>query len=843
MAVNFYDVNFNQPGDNSIPAISGYIIDDYGYDHRTELQGQIPMDYIISKAQATNNIAGATSMDRYLYRAEDTDHNPISFMTCRLQPNGQYVIRANYKENTIDVEIWEETGVVTSTPDATLALTYISQNYSNLSLVGHFDINNELDWVTIGYTYTDEETKETKLFINTNGFSSTIKDDLKPYVYLKYKYEYQVEIQEALVGTNDFQLMRCPTEWFTNYEPYNNPDNNKYSTVCLPSYSDDLTDPENNCCWGWTGLFVFDWHNQFGMENLALQMATYLSNSGGKMGSDIFRINADGTFTTGVDLSQSNRITFNQLNPYDIAFQDGYIRVWEDNYSRKHVAILDAEKNQLDDVTLIYSINSSLYPGDTNPLYDQDICCYLAENNKHFYLIGLRQFFSIYNDGGTQIGYTSSVEGSLRNHQQCGCYQILKVFNTDANTLLSKAVKTSVNPTDPDSLTADETSNQTSDDDDVNEYGEQIPKPKYNEGDWGDGTSEGIRGSGQGRTTGGNSEKTLDEQPGLPGIPTIPTAVSTGFMKLYNPSDAEIQSFCTELTGDSVLLDLKKYLGNNPLDFIVGLQVVPGSYSTSANKYYIEYGSFHSNVSMYAITDEFTEIDYGTLQLEEMYGSWEDYNPHTKMSIYLPFIGIRDLDPDRINGTLLSLKYYVDAVTGSILAVLTSTRKDSGNDGAEYLVGQWAGQASYTIPLTNTQHNSAVNAVIGIVGAGVGIGTAIATGGASALVTAGAIGSVGNALLSGAKSQKTDITMQGGVSGNLAFFTAPDAYIQIEYPLEGRPVDYDHIVGMPSNITTTLKQQPLNNYIEFVNIDVSGLDAPKDEKQMIVDLLTGGVYT
>ena len=421
---------------------------------------------------------------------------------------------------------------------------------------------------------------------------------------------------------------------------------------------------------------------------------------------------------------------------------------------------------------------------------------------------------------------------------------MLYKFSNEGNTLLYRATdQEKIVPADPEDLTADETSNQTSDGDDVNEYGEQIPKPKYNEGDWGDGTSEGIRGSGQGRTTGGNSERTLDQQPGMPGLPSIPTAVSTGFMKLYNPSDGEIQAFCTELTGDSVLLDLKKYLGNNPLDFIVGLQVVPGSYSTSANKYYIEYGSFHSNVSMYAITDEFTEIDYGTLQLFEMYGSWEDYNPHTKMSIYLPYIGIRELDPDRINGTLLSLKYYVDAVTGSILAVLTSTRKDSGNDGAEYLVGQWAGQASYTIPLTNTQHNSAVNAVIGIVGAGVGIGTAVATGGASALVTAGAIGSVGNALLSGAKSQKTDITLQGGVSGNLAFFTAPDAYVQIEYPLEGRPDDYDHIIGMPSNITTTLKQQPLNNYIEFVNVDVSGIDAPKDEKQMIVDLLTGGVYT
>ena len=105
------------------------------------------------------------------------------------------------------------------------------------------------------------------------------------------------------------------------------------------------------------------------------------------------------------------------------------------------------------------------------------------------------------------------------------------------------------------------------------------------------------------------------------------------------------------------------------------------------------------------------------------------------------------------------------------------------------------------------------------------------------------IGSVGNAMLSGAKSQKADISMQGGVSGSLAFFTGPDAYIQIEFPIQGRPDNYDHIIGKPSNITTDLAHQPLNNYIEFVNVDVSGIDAPKDEKQMIIDLMIGGVYS
>lgn len=834
MAVNFYDVNFNQPGDNNIPAISGYIINDYGYDHRSDLQGNIPMDYILSKPSATNNITGAISMDRKTITVGTTN-----VVGCRLQGGG-YVYTTYQDAGPTSVVICDDNGETIEQ----LSLPYVA-NSSNLSFIGHFDSNDELDWASIGYTYKDSNSDEFRVYIDKVGWGAGVVAMLKPYVYLKYKYEYQVVIQKSLSGTNDFQISRFPQDWFTK-KIYGTGEgqSQKYNEVVLRLDPDDLTTWDASATWK-ASTVMDDYIYNITTQNLSLSMAVYLEEKGYSLGSDIFRINSDGTFTNGADLSQANLIPQGTGTPagtveYEIEFSGGKLQIIGTGSFSHKLAILDNDDNILDEWQIRLQNNGTAI-GEVNIHYNCACSCYLAENNNHYYLIGLTQYYApMTDDDGNQISFFS---GGY-NYNRAGFFSILKVFNNDANQVLYRATEQEkIVPANPEDLTADETTNQTSDADHKNEYGEEIPMPKYNTGEWDDHTTEGIRGSGQGRTTGGNSERTLDQQPDLPGLPSIPTAVSTGFMKLYNPSDAEIQAFCTELTDDNILMDLKKYLGNNPLDFIVGLQVVPGAFSVGANKYKISYGSFHSDVSMYPITDEFTELDYGTLELGEIYASWEDYNPHTKMSIYLPYIGIRELDPDKINGTLLSLKYEIDAVTGSILAVLTSTRKDSGNAGAEYVVGQWAGQASYTIPLTNVQHNSAVNAVISVVGAGIGIGTAVATGGASALVTAGAVGSVGNALLSGAKSQKADVTMQGGVSGNLAFFTGKDAYIMIEYPIEGRPVDYDHIVGMPSNITTTLKQQPLDNYIEFLNIDISGIDAPRDEKQMIIDLLKGGVYT
>lgn len=836
MAVNFYDVNFNQPGDNSIPAISGYIINDYGYEHRSELDGQISMDYILSKPSATNNIQGAVSMDRKHITVNEKD-----VVACRLQGGG-YIYIEYTSAGPINVNICDNSYNIVQT----LTLPFLEDN-SNISLVGHFDTNDELDWVTVGYTYRDNQTNEFKVLINTNGFSSTVKDELKPYVYLKYKYPYQVVIQKSLSGTNDFQISRFPSEWFSK-KMYGTGEgqSQKYNDVVLRLDPGDLDVWDKSCAfcgepnistqplWYYDGSYSRTNYSY----NLSLAMGAYLEQTGYSFGSDICRKLPDGKFYNGVDLSQENIVWNGSTTPYEIEFNGGKLQLYYNNY--KFLRLLDNENNVIDSYQFPYPVSgggSTFVPGNTAyPLYNTVMSCYLAEYNNHYYLIGLYQRHTVYNDDNVAITYDYQREGTH--------YAILYKFSNEGNQILYDATENEkIVPENPDELTADETSNQTTEPEYINEYGNEIPIPEYNEGEWDDHSTEGIRGSGEGQQTGNNIEGNLDQQPGLPSIPSIPTAVSTGFMKLYNPSDAEILALCNELTGDSVLLDLKKYLGNNPLDFIVGLQVVPGTYSTGANKYKIKYGSFSSNVSMYPITDEFTEIDYGTLDLKEIYGSWEDYNPHTKMSIYLPYIGIKDIDPDRINGTLLTLKYLVDATTGSILASLTSTRKDDKNAGAEILVGQWAGQALYTIPLTNVQHNNAVNSVLSVVGAGVGVGMAIATGGSSALLTAGMIGSVGNAMLSGAKSQKADISMQGGVSGSLAFFTGPDAYIQIEFPIQGRPDNYDHIIGKPSNITTDLAHQPLNNYIEFVNVDVSGIDAPKDEKQMIIDLMIGGVYS
>ena len=853
MDYQLYDITFNSmgetppPEDEWLPGIGGYVLDDEAYAGRVGSDGYVDKSHMLVIPDTMYFAGLMTAVVSYKSKTITTSGGD-QLQVCPLY-NGNLNVGYEMSSSSVKVYFCDDDGVTIDS----LTMPW-NENSSSLSLIGHFDNNGDLDWVSIacedaGYN----PPSSMKYRINTTGFNSTIKNALSQYLYLNYKYDVQVYISKSLEGTDGFQISRFPSDWFS-LKTYGT------GTGQSQKYNDVVCrlDPGDSDIWDQSAAFCGDppistqplWYYKgtYTRSNLSydlsLAMGTYHEKNGYSFGSDICRKTSDDKYYNGVDLDQTNIVWTSDLNtPYDIPFQGGKIQLYYNGYN-KFLRLLDSEDNVIDSYQFPYPVSgggSTFVPGNTAyPLYSTVMSCYIAENNNHYYLIGLYQYHSLYDDDNVWIKYGYQTGGVY--------YAILHEFNANANTLLYHATDEEVIiPENPDDLTGDNISNQTSDPDHKNELGNQIPHPKYNDGEWDDHSTDGIRGSDQPREMGEHSEGKLDQQPGLPGLPSIPSITSTGFMHLFAPSDGEIQQLGQQLASDSVLSDLQKYLGNNPLDFIVGLHVVPGTYTLTTKKYKIDYGAFQSSPSMYGIADEFCELDYGELELKQNYASWLDFNPHTKMSIYLPYIGIKDIDPDRINGTLLKLKYYVDATTGSILAVLTSVRKDNENYGAEYLVGQWAGQALYTIPVTNVQHDNSINAVISIVSAAVSVGAGLATAGATtaaqvgAKVAAGA--AIGNAALSAAKSQKTDITMQGSVSGSLSFFTAPDAYIQIEYPLQGRPDDYDHIIGMPSNITSDIAHQPFGNYIEFVNVDLNGLDAPPDEKNAILEMLKGGVYT
>ena len=221
----------------------------------------------------------------------------------------------------------------------------------------------------------------------------------------------------------------------------------------------------------------------------------------------------------------------------------------------------------------------------------------------------------------------------------------------------------------------------------------------------------------------GDYDDTSDtvENPALPVI----TANASGFVTAFVPTVGEINALANYMISPSFL----QALGQSTLlggfkDMILGLQVFPCTIPAGTSEQlwlYYPGVAINSGVLMGKATNQFVEIDCGDLEVEEYWGNCCDYNPYTKIGIFLPFCGFYDLDTDDVMGKTLNVSYRVDIMSGACLATIKV-------DGS--VMYQYSGTCSAQIPLNSTSYDEFFKSMIEL-------GTATATGGAG-LLAAGA---------------------------------------------------------------------------------------------------------
>lgn len=70
------------------------------------------------------------------------------------------------------------------------------------------------------------------------------------------------------------------------------------------------------------------------------------------------------------------------------------------------------------------------------------------------------------------------------------------------------------------------------------------------------------------------------------------------------------------------------------------------------------------------IDDYIQTIDCGSIDIEEVKKSLVDYNPYSRIVIYLPFIGFNNIQTSEFMGRKLRVQYKVDVLNGRCLAEL-----------------------------------------------------------------------------------------------------------------------------------------------------------------------------
>lgn len=312
-------------------------------------------------------------------------------------------------------------------------------------------------------------------------------------------------------------------------------------------------------------------------------------------------------------------------------------------------------------------------------------------------------------------------------------------------------------------------------------------------------------------------------------IPSGDTSVK-GLFTIWNPNPSQVAGVASYLwssifNGD-VIDQFKKWF-SNPMDAIISLAfypVVPSSARTGT----IKLGAFSTGVSNVKVVDSiFQELDCGTVMLKRKFNNFLDYSPFTKVSIYLPFIGVVPLNTDDVMNAKIHVVYRYEFLTGSCIAkimISKGTMKDS-------LLYQYSGNIAMQIPLSGANYSSVYSGIISGLATGI---SAYASGGVS---VAGAVASGSGVALN---QSKESLQRSGSLGGNSGMLGQMKPYLIIERPIVDSPSTYNELLGRESNAATTIDK--LSGYTEVQNVDVNNIPCTSEEKKMIYDLLMGGFY-
>ena len=303
----------------------------------------------------------------------------------------------------------------------------------------------------------------------------------------------------------------------------------------------------------------------------------------------------------------------------------------------------------------------------------------------------------------------------------------------------------------------------------------------------------------------------------------VPTGGASALWSVYNPSQAEINSLGAWLWSSNFVDQLLK-LFSNPMEAIIGLHKVFATPPISGTGS-IKVGYLDSGVSANLVSAQYTEVDCGTVNCFEYFGNVFDYDPHTKVNLYLPFIGIVPLNVADVMRGVVGVKYGVDVISGACLAQVSVTRDSAG--GVLYTYG---GDCSVRYPVSSGSYMSMVSGILSIAG---GIAATVATGGAAAPAIMGAAAGVGRL--------HTDVQHSGTISGNSGAMGAKKPYLIISRPQTAMANDYQKLQGIGAN-----SKQTVYNMTGFFKMDdvvlTNVTTATKEELEELRALLKTGVY-
>lgn len=349
-------------------------------------------------------------------------------------------------------------------------------------------------------------------------------------------------------------------------------------------------------------------------------------------------------------------------------------------------------------------------------------------------------------------------------------------------------------------------------------------------------------------SSGGYSGGSFDDSSDTIGIPSMPklSVSSMGFVNVYKPGSQTLQGMVDELfpqvdvpdipTGDSLadvvnsingLIDtvangIIQFGNKNLLDYVLDAHIIPVSPPTSTTSN-IKVGYKTLSISAPKVSQDYVDIDCGTLSIKEYYTNYIDYM--TTFKLYLPFVGFVPLQPEYIQNGRLNVTYRFNILDGSFCAWVLSTSSKSKLTNT--VVGSFSGNCCVHIPISASNYSNVISGMVN---------------GVSNTINAGAKGNIGGMVESSEnliQATKPDVSLSNGYNATSSYSGIRVPYLIIERPVASFSANYPKEKGLPLNVTKTLKN--VKGFTIASDIILDKINASNIELEMIKNLFKGGV--
>lgn len=329
-------------------------------------------------------------------------------------------------------------------------------------------------------------------------------------------------------------------------------------------------------------------------------------------------------------------------------------------------------------------------------------------------------------------------------------------------------------------------------------------------------------------------------EPPIPPIIPLPFSSTTGLISVYHPTQSELLAFANWLwvTWQDATIDK---IWNNPFDGVITLFELYCT-PTDVGRKNIRSGFLDSGVSSETIS-RYTSIDCGSIAVPEYFGNYFDYSPYSKCHIYLPFIGIVELNVDDVVGHGVNVTYRIDEYNGSCIAMITCAKSTVVNgEEVDYSVVtyQFSGNCAVELPLAGGSQ-AAIKAGM-IEAAAWGIGSVI-----GGVMSGSSIGEIASGMAYGAASAvhsvvsaKSSVQHSGSFGSSYGAMGAKIPYIIVTRPKQIQVANYNELYGYQAHKMVRIGD--CTGYLRCREVHVVSPTASDDEKAKIEELLKLGVY-